>query len=75
MSTGSGAATTLLAADPVAAFDSAPLMIRRTVIEALCVVRLTLAPRGRKAFDPDSVRIAWRGQADDRMDHRVTPSV
>ena len=75
LSTGSGAATTLLAADPVAAFDSAPLMIRRTVIEALCVVRLTLAPRGRKAFDPDSVRIAWRGQADDRMDHRVTPSV
>ena len=51
--TAPGAASGVLAADdPVAAFDAAPLMIRRSVIEALVTVRLGPAPRGRKAFDP-----------------------
>jgi site-specific DNA recombinase len=40
------------AADPVAAFDAAPLMIRRAVVEALVIVRVGPAPRGRKTFDP-----------------------
>lgn len=51
--TAPGAASEVLAADdPVAAFDAAPLMIRRAVIEALVTVRVGPAPRGRKAFDP-----------------------
>jgi site-specific DNA recombinase len=54
------AAGTLLAADPVAAFDAASLMIRRTVIDALCVIRLFPTKRGRKTFDPESVAIEWR---------------
>lgn len=63
LSTGGGAAATLLAADPVAAFDHAPLMIRRNVIDALCTVRLHPAPRGRKTFDPETVEIIPRDQA------------
>jgi DNA invertase Pin-like site-specific DNA recombinase len=60
LSTGRAAASTLLSADPVTAFETAPLMIRRNVIDALCVVSLAPAPRGRKTFDPDSVKIGWR---------------
>lgn len=60
VSAASGAAGTLYAADPVAAFDAAPLMIRRNVIDALCAVTLYPAPRGRKTFDPGTVDIAWR---------------
>lgn len=58
--TGSGAASLLLSGDPVAAFDASPLMIRRTVVDALCEVRIGRAPRGKKGFDPESVRIVWR---------------
>ncbi|MEU4237931.1 recombinase family protein [Actinoplanes sp. NPDC026619] len=51
--TAPGAAAEVLAADdPVAAFDGAPLMIRRAVIEALCVVRLAQGTRGSRIFDP-----------------------
>lgn len=52
-----GAESVLLAANPVAAFDAAPLMIQRTVIDAICTVALTAAPRGRKNFDSDTVLI------------------
>jgi site-specific DNA recombinase len=52
-----GAASVFGAADPVTAFDNAPLMIRRKVIDALCTIQLRPAPRGRKTFDPDSVEI------------------
>lgn len=47
----------LEAADPVVAFDNADLATRRAVIETLCEVRLGPAPRGRKTFDPATVRI------------------
>lgn len=36
--------------DPVAAFDAADLGIKRSVIDALCEVRLFHHPRGRKGF-------------------------
>jgi len=55
------AASTLLAADPVAAFDAAPLMVQRAVIEALVVVTLHPGQRGNKTFDPASVAIEWKG--------------
>lgn len=58
------ASVVLAAADPVAAFDSASLMLRRAVIEALVIVRLGPAPRGRKAFDPLTLkRSQWTGDA------------
>jgi DNA invertase Pin-like site-specific DNA recombinase len=52
LTTPGAASGVLAAADPVAAFDAAPLMIRRAVIEALVIVRVGPAPRGRKTFDP-----------------------
>jgi len=64
LSTRHAAASTLVAADPVAAFDSAPLMIRRNVVDALCVVKVAPTPRGRKTFDPESVAIEWREDQD-----------
>jgi hypothetical protein len=60
LSTRSSAASTLSAADPVAAFDDAPLMIRRNVVDALSVVKVAPALRGRKTFDPNSVAVEWR---------------
>lgn len=56
----SDAAATLLADDPVSSFDTAPLMLQRGVVTALCTVALLPAPRGRKMFDLDSVRIEWK---------------
>jgi len=47
-------------ADPVAAFDAAPLMLQRAVVDALCTVRLQPATRGRKMFDPETVIITPR---------------
>ncbi|GAA1839955.1 recombinase family protein [Asanoa iriomotensis] len=59
------AAAVLSADDPVAAFDAAPLMIRRAVIEALCVVRIGKAPRGRRTFDPFTLGdSAWTGDTE-----------
>ncbi|MFI6032433.1 recombinase family protein [Amycolatopsis magusensis] len=60
LTTRSAAASTLSAVDPVAAFDAAPLMIRRNVVDALCSVKLSPTPRGRKTFDPNSVDVVWR---------------
>jgi DNA invertase Pin-like site-specific DNA recombinase len=60
LSTGRAVASTLMATDPVEAFDTAPLMIRRNVVDALCAVSLSPTPRGRKTFDPESVKIGWR---------------
>jgi DNA invertase Pin-like site-specific DNA recombinase len=56
----SAAAGVLTAADPAEAFRSASLMRQRAVIDALVKVTLFKTPRGRKTFDPDSVRIEWR---------------
>ena len=56
---GSEVAGTLIAPDPVVAFDQAPLVAQRAVITFLMTVRLNPAPRGRH-FIPESVRIEWR---------------
>lgn len=36
---------------------------QRALIDTLMTVELLRAPRGRKGFDPDSLRITWKGQA------------
>ncbi|WP_329055370.1 recombinase family protein [Amycolatopsis sp. NBC_01488] len=64
LSTRSAAASTLSAPDPVAAFDAAPLMIRRNVVDAVSIVKIAPTPRGRKTFDPNSVSIKWREDLD-----------
>jgi len=43
-----------------AALDRAPLGVQRAVIGLLCTVRLLPAPRGRKGFDPETVKITWQ---------------
>lgn len=43
------------AKDPVKAFDSEDLMVKRRVIDFLCTVRLYPHPRGKKTFDPETV--------------------
>ncbi|GEA79867.1 DNA invertase Pin-like site-specific DNA recombinase [Cellulomonas uda] len=58
---GNSAPDAVLSADnPVAAFDAAPLAIRRQVIDAL--VRVTLLPgrRGSRNLDPATVILDWR---------------
>lgn len=54
---GSAASAVLAAPSPVAAFDAADLGARRAVLDALAVVRIYPAQRGRRAFDPDTVKI------------------
>lgn len=51
----SAAAEVLAADDPVAAFRGASLMVRRTTLDAMCVVRLAAGVRGRRTFDPWSL--------------------
>lgn len=58
----SSAAGILTAPDPVAAFDGAPLGAQRAALSALLTVRLLPARRGHK-FDPETVRIEWKGQS------------
>lgn len=57
---GNGAAKILTAPDPVAAFDDAPLMIRRSLIDSLLVVRIAKAPRGSRTFNPETVKVKPR---------------
>ncbi|WP_068060327.1 recombinase family protein [Nocardia xishanensis] len=57
LTAGTAASEILLAPSPVDAFTDADLAARRAVIDLLCEVRLYPAPRGRKTFDPKSVRI------------------
>lgn len=45
------------APDPVAAFDNADLMIKRRVIDFFVTVRLYPHPRGKKGFDPATVKV------------------
>lgn len=52
------------AADPVTAFDDADLAVKRRVIDALMDVYLLSAPRGRKTFDPATVRIVPKAGCD-----------
>ena len=48
------------APDPVTAFETASLMIKRGIVDALCLVRLRAGRRGSRRFDPDSVVIDWK---------------
>ncbi|MEU6579579.1 recombinase family protein [Nocardia sp. NPDC046763] len=58
LAVGTAVSAILTAPSPVDAFNkSDDLAARRTVINLLCEVRLLPAPRGRKAFDPRTVRI------------------
>ncbi|KWX25635.1 recombinase [Mycolicibacterium wolinskyi] len=58
---GGGALGDMLAApDPAEAFLAGSLMARRSVIDALCEVRLRRGTRGSKTFDPNTVRVEWR---------------
>lgn len=59
----SGLAAMVAAADPVAAFDAAPLGIQRSVINSLVDVRLHRAPRGRKTFDRSTISITPKAAA------------
>lgn len=49
------------ARDPVTAFDETDLMIKRRVIDFLCEVRLYRHPRGKKTFDPATVKVTPKG--------------
>lgn len=60
LTAGPAAAAILLAPSPVEAFDNADLAAQRAIIDLLCVVRLFPHPRGRKAFDPQTVKIVPR---------------
>jgi nucleoid-associated protein YgaU len=60
--TDAGVAATLRARDPVAAYKSAPLMVRRAVIDFLMVVRLLPWQRGAR-FVPESVQVLPRASA------------
>jgi DNA invertase Pin-like site-specific DNA recombinase len=53
----SGVGGILSAADPVAAFDAASLGQQRAISAFFLTVRLYPAPRGRKGFDPTTVKI------------------
>ncbi len=58
--TGSALGEVLASPDPVSAFLAAGLMSRRSVIDALCEVRLRRGTRGSKTFDPSTIRFEWR---------------
>lgn len=60
---GNGAAQILTAPDPVAAFEGASLMIQRSLIGSLLLVRITPAPRGSRTFKPETVKVKprWGG--------------
>ncbi len=57
---GSGLDDVLAAPDPAEAFLGASLMSRRSVISALCEVRLRRGTRGSKTLDPNTIRVEWR---------------
>lgn len=61
LSAGSDIAALLQSKDPVAAFDDADLMMKRKAIDFLCEVRLHAHPRGRKAFDRETVEVTPKG--------------
>ncbi len=61
MQPGSGALDDVLnSPDPAEAFMAGTLMARRSVIDALCEVRLQRGTRGSKTFDPSTVGVTWR---------------
>ena len=60
LTAGSGVEKPLVTGDPVAAFDAAPLGIRRAVLEFFMTVRVLPAPRGPRGLDPKTVEITWQ---------------
>ncbi|SHX04192.1 recombinase [Mycobacteroides abscessus subsp. abscessus] len=58
--TGAALGEILNSEDPVKAFINAELMTKRSVINAVCTVRLHRGTRGSRTFDPDTVVIDWR---------------
>lgn len=50
------------APDPGQAFLGAPLMVQRAVVATLAVVKLSKGTRHSRTFDPETVRIEWKGQ-------------
>lgn len=59
LAAGTDVAATLTAADPVKAFDDAPLGVRQSVIRFFCTVELLHVPRGKR-FRVETVRITPR---------------
>jgi hypothetical protein len=57
---GSEIAGVVGAEDPVAAFNAAPLGVKQSVIRFFCTEELLPVPRGRRGFDPESVRVTPR---------------
>ncbi|TFD73855.1 recombinase family protein [Cryobacterium gelidum] len=57
----SGAAVAMMmgASSPLDFFDNAGLAQRRAIVSSLMSVALLHVPRGRKGFDPRTVRIVW----------------
>lgn len=60
LTAGSEVAGVITAREPVRAFDDAPLGVKQAVIRFFCDVTLLPAPRGKKGFDPASIRIEPR---------------
>lgn len=60
LTAGAAAGSVLSAKSPAEAFESADLGAKRSVVEALCTVRLLPHRRGVKTFNPESVLIDWR---------------
>lgn len=59
LASSTAAGAVLGAHDPAAAFTAADLGARRSVIEALCQVKLHPHQRGVKSFNPETVSIIW----------------
>ena len=57
------AAPVLTAPDPAKAFLGASLAVRRAVVNLLVTVAISKAARGSTTFDPERVRIEWKGQS------------
>jgi DNA invertase Pin-like site-specific DNA recombinase len=64
---GSEVAGVVTAPDPVKAFDGAPLGVKQAVIRFFCDVTLLPTPRGRRGFDPASIRITPKHPASPRL--------
>jgi len=72
LAAGSEVAGVLTAPDAVAAFDGAPLGVQQAVIRFFMDVTLLPAPRGRKGFDPETIRITPKHPATPGL-HAASP--
>ena len=61
LSTADGPVVLLTEEEQRAGLQALNLDRQRVLIDTLMTVHLLRAPRGRKGFDPDTVRITWRG--------------